>query len=88
MSAHQVAVNAKATRWLADLLEHWEIDNAVDRAEFIARELLDLGLARIPRPVPLHAATPPATDEQRRAHVQRAKEAITAIRRHRQEPTR
>lgn len=76
MTASQVAINAKANAWLADLLERWGLTDTTDRAEFVTRELLAQGLAPVPRPFPLRPSTPAASDEARAAAMAAASQAV------------
>lgn len=88
MSQTQTAINAAATRWLADLLERWGNTDPQQRAEYIARELIAQGLAPVPKPVPIRPAGPVASLEAVRRHLAEAAAVVEAKKRARQENPR
>lgn len=88
MTQNQTAINARATRWLGDLLEQRGVPDGHGLAEHVTRELLAQGLAPVPKPVPIRAATPAASPEIRAAALEKIRADIEHARRVRQEATR
>lgn len=49
----QIATNAEAARWLADVLDGWGLDDVGNRAEWVVRELVGRGVRPVPEAPPL-----------------------------------
>jgi hypothetical protein len=81
MTAAQVATNAAATRWLAERLHMWGIDNTHQRAEWLIHELHAQGLQPLEPPIPLRPTTPASTKAGRK----RARELYEQTRREKAE---
>lgn len=76
MTAEAVARNAAAALWLAERLALWGLTDATDRAEFVCRELLAMGMRPVEPPVPLRPNKPPASAAVRENALRAAADAV------------
>lgn len=74
-------MNASASRWLAGIIEGWGLGDAHERADWIIRELLAQGVARVPTPPPLRGpGADPEAQKKAKAAIDAAIEAARARR--------